>query len=1064
MSKARLARSAVLLLLALGTASCAYYNTFYLARKYYLKATDGQPYEVDREGTTQRSNYTKSGDYSKKLLGVYSTSKWVDDAWLMWARTLVGTDDPLKAVAMLEEFQTRFPKSELRGEAEFFLGLSYRAARKHEQAIAAFDEFLVQAPKHDLVPYAWYERSKALISLRRYREAAESAGQILEKYKSHLLYDRALRQRAEARYQQRDWAGARADFHIIGARALTDEERLKFLLREVDCVESSRDFDQARALLRDARSHTVPPPPIPALPRIASTPNAGNGLPQNQPPPAPVVRSPAQEVYGRLTLRLGGVEVLDGRIEPAVELYRAVIADYPRSQLAAEAQYRIGFAYETGANDFAKARGEYAKVREQVGASQFAQQADQRLENLDRIERYRTAGGADSLARQAEARFLTAELFLFGQDKPQRAVEVYRAIADSSPQPAVRARAMNAQAWVMARKLGQKDAADSLFWKVVRDYPATEGQLAARDYLEGSGQVVPANLIVAPREIAKPVLDPADEALTSPPGGTSPLGRKREASIVEPGAVRFGPGVGAPSAPGAALPAIGNPSQWRYNQLPDSLRRAMMLRDSLVTMARRDTSAVGRARVDSLRRALARPDTLGRGALMAEIQRQVAKADTVVVSPDDAPPPNFEADSTATGDRDVVTPPASTRNVFPAPALSPLPAAPRVGVPPAVVQADTARHSGAMRRTPADSVLDVARARLDNTHAAVRIPPSPGDSLARASAIADSFARSRAVTDSLARVRAAADSLAKHKGKKLKVKPVSDPNVGFSSVWTKPKPKPERVKQDKQGGARSARPGTMIPPSAPAPLPAAPRAAVPAVVVPADTVRRTDPRPVAPEDSTLQAASAGLERAAQMAPKPAADSVRHDAPSRHAAADSVRKAAPRTATAADSMRALAARRPARPDSASAKPAAPIKPALTPAPRDSARRAVARRDSVSAKPATSAKPALTAAERDSVRRAVARQDSVRRAQQIRTALRADAESALALRARLKQFDPLRAEAARRDSVRRASQRADSLKRVKAKADSLKRVVLARSKADSLARVAKPAAADSSGRAK
>ena len=33
---------------------------------------------------------------------------------------------------------------------------------------------------------------------------------------------------------------------------------------------------------------------------------------------------------------------------------------------------------------------------------------------------------------------------------------------------------------------------------------------------------------------------------------------------------------------------------------------------------------MGRARVDSLRRALARPDTLGRGALMAEIQRQVA--------------------------------------------------------------------------------------------------------------------------------------------------------------------------------------------------------------------------------------------------------------------------------------------------------------------------------------------------------------------------------------------------------------------------------------------------------
>src|SRR5262245_57158383 len=94
--------------------SCAYYNTFYLARKYYFKATEGQPYEVDREGTTQRPNYNKSGDYSKKLLGVYPKSKWVDDAWLLWARCLIGTDDPLKAIAMLEEFKDRFPKSELR--------------------------------------------------------------------------------------------------------------------------------------------------------------------------------------------------------------------------------------------------------------------------------------------------------------------------------------------------------------------------------------------------------------------------------------------------------------------------------------------------------------------------------------------------------------------------------------------------------------------------------------------------------------------------------------------------------------------------------------------------------------------------------------------------------------------------------------------------------------------------------------------------------------------------------------------------------------------------------------
>ena len=228
------------------TASCAYYNTFYLARKYYLRATDGLPYEVDREGTTQRANYTKSSDYCKKVLGIYPKSKWVDDAYLLWAGTFLGVDDPLKAVVMLEEFNERYPKSDLRPDATFFLGLAYRAARKHEQAVAAFDDFLVQAPKHMLAPYAWYERSKALMSLQRYREAAESAGHVVDGWRKHPLTDRAIRQRAEARFQQGDYLAAQSDFHLLGTRALTDDERLSFLLREVDCLESGRDYEAAR--------------------------------------------------------------------------------------------------------------------------------------------------------------------------------------------------------------------------------------------------------------------------------------------------------------------------------------------------------------------------------------------------------------------------------------------------------------------------------------------------------------------------------------------------------------------------------------------------------------------------------------------------------------------------------------------------------------------------------------------------------------------------------------------------------------------------------------------------
>jgi tetratricopeptide (TPR) repeat protein len=624
--------------------SCAYYNTFYLARKYYFKATDGQPYEVDRDGTTQRPNYNKSSDYSKKLLGVYPKSKWVDDAWLLWARSLIGTDDPLKAIAMLEEFQVRFPKSEMRPDAEFFLGLAYRAARKHEQAVEHFDAFLQAKPKDELAPYAYYERSKALMSLERYQEAAASAGQVLQRWPGHLLADRALRQRAEARYQQHAWQQAREDFEEIGSRALNDDDRFRYLLREVDCLEASRDYDQARQLLSDARSHVPPPPPVPEMPRVGGTSTAANSTP----PPVQtyVPTAPGSDRYGRLTLRMGGVELLAGHTQPAIQLYQTVLHDYPRTQLSAEAQYRIGYAYETGADDFNRASLEYAKVKEQGGLSQFSQQAQQRLDNLDRIEKYRTASGADSAEKQAEASFLVAEHYLFNLDRPDRAVEQYRAIADSNTSPAVKARAMNAEAWVLSRKLDRKPAADSLFWKVVRGFPETEAQLAARDYLEMEGKMVPASLIVPPKGLLLPP-PVAEEPLTAPPANTPPLGSP---PIVEPAAVHFGPGttpaaapLGAAATAGAASLHSGMPSGYRNAQLPDSVRRAMATRDSVLHVAAQDTSAVGKAHVDSLRRAYAQADTAGRAAQMAAIQKGLPVATGVALAAGGGAAPDLAA-------------------------------------------------------------------------------------------------------------------------------------------------------------------------------------------------------------------------------------------------------------------------------------------------------------------------------------------------------------------------------------------------------------------------------------
>lgn len=534
-------RAALFAALALAALNgCAYYNTFYLAKRYYYRATNGAPYSIQGNSTTGVQNYNKSIDYSKKLLANHPKSKWVDDAYLMWARGLLGRDDPLQTVTMLKDFTAKYPESPIASEATFFLGVAHRSARQYTEAIAAFETFLEHSPKHDLAPYALYERARSLRALKRPGEAADALSLMLDRFPKTELADHARTLRAEVRFEAGQNEQAREEFRAMGLRSRTDDERFDLLLREADAIEAARRYDEALALLNDALSHEHAP---------VHTDTTGGRLYT-----API--GPGADRFGRLTLRIGTVHLLAGRMNEALVGYRRVIDDYPRTALAAEAQYRIGYAYETEADDFARAREAYARVREHGGSQSYIQQAAQRLSTLDQIEKFRSSSG-DSLQRRAETNFMLAEQYLFQLDKPERALEQYSNVADSLKGTPWAAKALTAKAWVLSRKLSRQAEADSLLWIVVREYPETEAQLAARDYLELSGHTVPAELIQPPKPAARPM---ADTLLLTPAPLTPPLGT--------PGIGRFG----IPDSTGAPPRGVGSPI---FGRVPNDSGRFM---------------------------------------------------------------------------------------------------------------------------------------------------------------------------------------------------------------------------------------------------------------------------------------------------------------------------------------------------------------------------------------------------------------------------------------------------------------------------------------------------------
>ena len=86
---------------------CAYFNTFYNARKSF-----------------KRKEYDKTIEKSSVILAKYQNSRWVDDAILLIARSFYHKAEYDKALIKFTELEENFPESDLIPESNFWWGMT----------------------------------------------------------------------------------------------------------------------------------------------------------------------------------------------------------------------------------------------------------------------------------------------------------------------------------------------------------------------------------------------------------------------------------------------------------------------------------------------------------------------------------------------------------------------------------------------------------------------------------------------------------------------------------------------------------------------------------------------------------------------------------------------------------------------------------------------------------------------------------------------------------------------------------------------------------------------------
>jgi tetratricopeptide (TPR) repeat protein len=417
---------------------CAYYNTFYLAKKYYHEGTRAQEKSLADEPTPEASSkYDLVIRQCNKILTEYPKSKWVDDASYMMGAAFYGKRDYVSAIKRFEEFPAKFPKSPFLADARFMEGLSHYRQKEYIDADSIFRDVNARFPKF---PRRWelcYYAGETQNQLKRYDAAVYWYGRALDAAKERHERSDTFRRLGDTYFE---WS--RPDTaEVLYAKCLKVEDRgnrrLDVAFSRGDALSGMRRYQDALNFLQDWKVYAA-----------------------------------AENRDGELGLRINECLALLGRANEAIGGYRNLVDKFPRTAVAYEAQFRIGYLYESAFQDFDAAAREYDKLRNQP-SSEFSAQALRRSQNLATLRQYRAAMASDTTQARASAAFLIAELYYFQLDKLDSAVTQYRRVEWEFPRSVYAAKSAYARLWITTHELGDTLGAMTLTDSIVDRYRGT---------------------------------------------------------------------------------------------------------------------------------------------------------------------------------------------------------------------------------------------------------------------------------------------------------------------------------------------------------------------------------------------------------------------------------------------------------------------------------------------------------------------------------------------------------------------------------------------------------------
>lgn|GEM_PF-4844707 len=331
--------------------NCAYYNTFYNARKYYREGAARQ-----RTNPTQaKTSFDKAIEKSALVISNYPQSKYVPEALFIIGMSNYYTGQYTKAIDKFENLLLVFPGYERVNEANLYWAAALIEMQEYNQAIERLQVLDSRKTSREIQELAMFKTAELYFFRKEYSEAIPLLKNFLTKYPKSEKYYQILLMLGDSERAERDFSSAITTYETclektrerIGRDAAdTSQLYTRVTLHLAECfIEADRQTEGLEIINRVVAADTLP--------------NAKSKL------------------SGKVFLDLGNLFLRLNEPEKA-RFYLRKVTSMPEQ---VEAFYRLANSYESEAK-FDTAKVYYDSVVKKQATSEFGTLAQSRLELL----------------------------------------------------------------------------------------------------------------------------------------------------------------------------------------------------------------------------------------------------------------------------------------------------------------------------------------------------------------------------------------------------------------------------------------------------------------------------------------------------------------------------------------------------------------------------------------------------------------------------------------------------------------------------------------------------------